>query len=159
MAAVAISIPVPITLAKVTCFFIFISVATLGIGTIHRPHGYLSMAYILIVDSQAEFRQQLVLQLEKAGHRAAAVATVSAATKLIEDEVPDLLATDGVLSDGSSTSLVQQAEAADAKILMLTGNSDRIVELDGAGQPYVSKPVAPEAFVQRVRQVLGDIEG
>jgi DNA-binding response OmpR family regulator len=159
MAAVAISIPVPITLAKVTCFFIFISVATLGIGTIHRPHGYLSMAYILIVDSQAEFRQQLVLQLEKAGHRAAAVATASAATKLIEDEVPDLLATDGVLSDGSSTSLVQQAETADAKILMLTGNPDRIVELDGAGQPYVSKPVAPEAFVQRVRQVLGDIEG
>jgi len=159
MAAVAISIPVPITLAKVTCFFIFISVATLGIGTIHRPHGYLSMAYILIVDSQAEFRQQLVLQLEKAGHRAAAVATASAATKLIEDEVPDLLVTDGVLSDGSSTSLVQQAEAADAKILMLTGNPDRIVELDGAGQPYVSKPVAPEAFVERVRQVLGDIEG
>ena len=116
------------------------------------------MAYILIVDSQAGFRQQLVLQLEKAGHRAAAVATASAATKLIEDEVPDLLATDGVLSDGSSTSL-QQAETADAKILMLTGDPDRIVELDGAGQPYVSKPVAPEAFVQRVRQVLGDIEG
>ena len=117
------------------------------------------MAYILIVDSQAEFRQQLVLQLEKAGHRAAAVATVSAATKLIEDEAPDLLATDGVLSDGSSTSLVQQAEAAGAKILMMTGNPDRIVEFDGAGQPYVSKPVAPEAFVQRVRQVLGEAEG
>ena len=116
------------------------------------------MAYILIVDSQAEFGQQLVLQLEKAGHRATAVATVSAATKLMEDEVPDLLATDGVLSDGSSTSLVQQAETAGAKVLMMTGNPDRIVELDGAGQPYVSKPVAPEALVQRVRQVLGDIE-
>jgi DNA-binding response OmpR family regulator len=43
------------------------------------------MAYILIVDSQTEFRQQLVLQLDKASHRAAAVATVSAATKLMED--------------------------------------------------------------------------
>ena len=117
------------------------------------------MAYILIVDSQAEFCQQLVLQLEKAGHRAAAVATVSAATKLMKDEVPDLLATDGVLSDGSSTSLVQQAETAGAKVLMMTGNPDRIVELDGAGQPYVSQPVAPKAIVQRVRQVLGDAEG
>jgi DNA-binding response OmpR family regulator len=117
------------------------------------------MAYILIVDSQAEFCQQLVLQLEKAGHRAAAVATVCAATKLIEDEVPDLLATDGVLSDGSSTSLVQRAETAGAKVLMMTGNPDRIVEFDGAGQPYVSKPVAPEAFVQRVRQVLGGVQG
>jgi DNA-binding response OmpR family regulator len=117
------------------------------------------MAYILIVDSQAEFRQQLVLQLERAGHRAVAVATVSAAAKLMEDKVPDLLATDGVLSDGSSTSLVQQAEAAGAKVLMMTGNPDRIIELDGAGQPYLSKPVAPEAFVQRVRQVIGEAEG
>jgi DNA-binding response OmpR family regulator len=117
------------------------------------------MAYILIVDSQAEFRQQLVLQLDKAGHRAAAVATVSAAIKLIEDEVPDSLATDGVMSDGSSASLVQQAEAAGAKVLMMTENPDRIIEPDGAGQPYVSKPVAPEAFIQRVRQVLGEVEG
>ena len=116
------------------------------------------MAYILIVDSQAEFRQQLVLQLDKVGHRAAAVATVSAAIQLIEDEVPDLLATDGVLSDGSSTSLVQQAQAAGAKVLIMTGNPDRIVELDGAGRPYLSKPVAPEAVVQRVRQVLGEAE-
>jgi DNA-binding response OmpR family regulator len=117
------------------------------------------MAYILIVDSQAEFRQQLVLQLDKAGHRAAAVATVSAAIKLIEDEVLDLLGTDGVLSGGSSASLVQQAEAAGAKVLMMTENPDRIIEPDGAGQPYVSNPVAPEAFIQRVRQVLGEVEG
>jgi DNA-binding response OmpR family regulator len=45
------------------------------------------------------------------------------------------------------------------KILVMTGNPDRIVELDGAGQPYVSKPVAPEVFVQRVRQVLGGVQG
>jgi DNA-binding NtrC family response regulator len=76
------------------------------------------MAYILIVDSQAEFCQQLVLQLDKAGHRAAAVATVSAATKLSRAR-PDLPATDGVPSDGSSASLVQQAEAAGAKVLMI----------------------------------------
>jgi CheY-like chemotaxis protein len=37
------------------------------------------MAYILIVDTQAEFRQQLVRLLEQAGHRAVAVATISEA--------------------------------------------------------------------------------
>jgi len=42
---------------------------------------------------------------------------------------------------------------------MMTGNPDRIVELTGAGQPYVSKPVSPEAFVQRVGRMLGDVEG
>ena len=112
------------------------------------------MAYILIVDSQVEFRQQLVRLLEQAGRRATAVASVSEATSLLQTEVPDLLATDVVLTDGSSTSLVQQAEAAGAKTLMMTGNPDRIIEFDGAGKPYLSKPFLPDLFVQRVREML-----
>jgi CheY-like chemotaxis protein len=65
------------------------------------------MAYILIVDSQAEFRQQLIRLLEQAGHRAAAVATVSEATDILQAEVPDILATDVVLIDRSSAGLVK----------------------------------------------------
>lgn len=41
-----------------------------------REQSYVNMTYILLVDSQAEFRQELVVQLERAGHQAAAVATV-----------------------------------------------------------------------------------
>ena len=52
------------------------------------------MAYILIIDSQAEFRQELLRLLEQAGHGAAAVATVSEAANILQTEVPDLLATD-----------------------------------------------------------------
>jgi DNA-binding response OmpR family regulator len=65
-----------------------------------------------------------------------------------------LLATDVVLTDGSSTSLVQEADEAGAKTLMMTGNPDRIIEFDGAGQPYLSKPFLPDLFVQRVREML-----
>jgi hypothetical protein len=36
----------------------------------------------------------------------------------------------------------------------MTGNPDRIVEFDGAGQPYLSKPLRAEAFVQRVEEIL-----
>jgi DNA-binding response OmpR family regulator len=114
------------------------------------------MAYVLVVDSQAGVRQQLVRLLEQAGHRATAVATVSEATTLLQDEVPDLLATEGVLIDGSSTSLVEQAEAAGAKTLMLTGSPDRIVDFDAAGQPYLSKPFPPDLFLERVRKILGE---
>ena len=114
------------------------------------------MAYILIVDSQAEFRQDLLLCLEKAGHRATAVGTTIEAAKLVQDDVPDLFATDAVLIDGSSTNLTKQAEAAGAKILMLTGSADRIVEFAGTGQPYLSKPFTPEAFLQCVRDILGE---
>ena len=47
-----------------------------------------------------------------------------------------MLATDVVLTDGSSTSVVQQAEAAGANTLMMTGNPDQIIEFVGAEHPY-----------------------
>src|SRR4029453_4531629 len=83
-----------------------------------------------------------------------AVATIAEAASILALEVPNLLATDVVLIDGSSTSLAKQAEAAGAKTLMMTGSPDRIVEFDGAGQPYLSRPFQPEAFLERVRQIL-----
>jgi DNA-binding response OmpR family regulator len=112
------------------------------------------MPHILVLDTQAEVRRQLVVMLEQAGHRATAVATISEASTLIEDDTPDLLATDAVLIDGSSESLVKQANAAGAKILIMTGSADRIVELDGAGQPYLSKPFTLEVFLERVTEIL-----
>jgi two-component system nitrogen regulation response regulator GlnG len=112
------------------------------------------MARILIVDTQAELRYQLVRLLEQAGHRTTAVATISEATSLLKDHVPDLLATNVVLTDGSGINLAKQAEAAGAKVLMITGSPDRIVEFDGSGQRYLSKPFPPEAFLRRVQEIL-----
>jgi DNA-binding response OmpR family regulator len=112
------------------------------------------MARILIVEAQTDLRHRLVSLLEQAGHSATAVATIAEAAGILAVDVPDLLATDVVLIDGSSTSLAKQAEAAGAKTLMMTGSPDRIVEFDGSGQPYLSKPFPPEAFLQRVQQLL-----
>ena len=94
------------------------------------------MAYIPIVDSQVEFRQQLVQLLEQAGHRATAVASVSEATSLLQTEVPDLLVTDVVLTDGSNTSLVQQAEAT----VRLNWSSARCLSRRRARRGSVSRP-------------------
>ena len=112
------------------------------------------MTPILIVDTQSELRHQLVRLLEQAGHSATAVATVSEATAILSEDVPDLMATNVVLIDGSGIRLAKQAEAAGAKILMLTGSPDRVGEFDGSGQRYLSKPFAPEAFLQRVQEIL-----
>ncbi|MBV8337471.1 MAG: hypothetical protein JO358_18920 [Alphaproteobacteria bacterium] len=113
------------------------------------------MALILIVDTQAELRGQLVRALERVGYSATAVATVSQAAQILAAGAPDLVATDVILTDGSSTGLAQQAEALGAKTLMMTGNPDRIVEFDGAKQPYLSKPFSVEVFVARVQEILG----
>jgi len=119
-----------------------------------RAKCLLDMARILIVDTQTELRHDLVRLLEQAGHQATAVATVSEAASILRDEVPDLLATNVVLIDGSGISLAKQAETAGAKVLMVTGSPDRIVEFDGSGQRYLSKPFPPDAFVQRVQEIL-----
>ena len=112
------------------------------------------MARILIVDTQSELHHQLVRLLEQAGHSAIAVATISEAATILRDDVPDLLATNVVLIDGSGTNLAKQAEAAGAKVLMITGSPDRIVEFDGSGQRYLSKPFPAEAFLRRVQEML-----
>jgi len=112
------------------------------------------MAHILIVDTQSELRHQLVRLLEQAGHRAAAVATISEAASILEKDVPDLLATNVVLTDGSGTRLAKQAETAGAKILMITSSPDRMIEFDGSGQQYLSKPFPLEAFLRRVQEIL-----
>jgi len=112
------------------------------------------MAHVLIVDSHAGVHEQLVRLLEKAGHAATAVATVSEAASMLPTLVPDLLATDAVLTDGSGANLVQQAKALGTKTLMMTGNSDRIVECEAAGQSYLSKPFLPDLFLKRVEEVL-----
>jgi DNA-binding response OmpR family regulator len=75
------------------------------------------LARILIVDTQIELRHQLIRLLEQAGHSVTAVATISEATSILEERVPDLLATNVVLTDGSSASLAKQAEAGGAKTL------------------------------------------
>ena len=41
---------------------------------------------------------------------------------------------------------------------MMTGNPDRIIEFDGAGQPYLSKPFLPDLFVQRMRECFRETD-
>jgi hypothetical protein len=50
------------------------------------------MAHVLMVDSHAGVREQVVRLLEQAGHSATAVATVSEAASMLPTLVPDLLA-------------------------------------------------------------------
>jgi len=45
-----------------------------------------------------------------------------------------------------------QAEAAGEKILMMTGNPDRLVEFVGSGQPHFSKRFPPEGFRNELKK-------
>ncbi len=40
------------------------------------------------------------------------------------------------------------------RLLMMTGSPDRIIEFDGDGQPYLSKPFPPDVFLKCVQEML-----
>jgi DNA-binding response OmpR family regulator len=86
-------------------------------------HAVKDVGWIRHVSSSSTLRRildRLVSLLERAGHSATAVATIAEAASILAINVPDLLATDVVLTHGSSTSLAKQPEAAGAKTLMTT---------------------------------------
>ena len=76
---------------------------------------FLYMAIVLIVDSQAGVRQQVVRLLAQAGHRATAVATVSEATSLLQLRSPTCWRPMPCWPTAQATNVVQQAEAAGAQ--------------------------------------------
>jgi DNA-binding response OmpR family regulator len=112
------------------------------------------MAYILIVEAQTPLHEQLARLIEERGHHVMVVATLKDASDILTTIAPDILAADATLIDGSSDNLVRQAKDLGAKIIMMTGSPERIIEFDGAGQPYLSKPFPPEALVEKVEEVL-----
>lgn len=112
------------------------------------------MAYILIVDREAAFRQYLIHLIEQAGHRAIAVAKIAEATRILQQITPDMLATDVVVADGSSAGLIRWVTRLGAQTLLMTRSSARMTEFDGAGQAYLQKPFLPQRFVQRVKEML-----
>src|SRR5438132_12740283 len=73
---------------------------------------WLDMARILIVDTQTDLRHRLVRLLEEAGHSATAVATIAEAASILAVDVPDLLATDVMLTEGPRTTHGRHAETA-----------------------------------------------
>jgi len=78
---------------------------------------------VLNIITQTEFRQKLVQPLEIGRQCATAVsAAIFEASGILQARVPGLLATDVVLTDGSSIKFAQQAAALGAKTLMIIGN-------------------------------------
>lgn len=112
------------------------------------------MAYILIIDREAVFRQHLIHLIEQAGHRAIAVATIAEATRILQQITPDMLATDVVVADGSSAGLIRRVTRLGAQTLLMTRSPARMAEFDGAGQAYLQKPFLPQRFVQQVKEML-----
>ena len=123
------------------------------------------MARILIVDDDPDFVATTRIVLEHSGHVVASAANSDEALECIEEDAPDLVILDVIMSsvlDGLRVSqeLERHAEHRSIPILMVTSiagtnyaelfPTDEYVRVDG----FLSKPVSPDRLAKEVEQLL-----
>jgi DNA-binding response OmpR family regulator len=117
------------------------------------------MAKILVADDDAEIRDSLRLLMEQEGHRVICVSDGREALVKIRDEKPALAILDIVMPglDGFKLARLLRESPPAPRIIFLTSRNlewDRKVSDQVGAEAYLNKPVRPEEFLAKVKQVL-----
>jgi DNA-binding NarL/FixJ family response regulator len=123
-----------------------------------------SASYIvLVVDDSPETLSLLTDTLEDAGITALVARSGGAALALIERVTPDVVLMDAVMPemDGFETCrrIKQNKDMSHVPVIFMTGLSDTehvVMGLEAGGVDYVTKPVAPNEMLARIRVHLAN---
>jgi DNA-binding NtrC family response regulator len=117
------------------------------------------MAHLLVVDDERSARSTLALLLRKRGHRVAEAEGVTAATKLLAEDVFDLVVTDLRMPDGDGLDVLRtaKAHAPATEVILLTAYAEwksakeaiRLGALD-----YFEKGQEPDELNHRIDKAL-----
>jgi CheY-like chemotaxis protein len=124
------------------------------------------MAKVLVVDDDPDFVKVTTKVLETAGHEVVSAANGAKALKLMRQDPPDVVLLDIMMSyilDGLDVSreMAEDPALKDVPVLMVTS----LTGVKGSGMfptdeyipvnEWLSKPVSPDALLERVNEVLG----
>jgi len=113
---------------------------------------------VLVVDDDESIRDTLVGVLASASIRAVGVGTAKEALKLVPLHEPAVVVVDYRLPDSSGIELAKELKDRDPEmpVLLLTGFASLDSAITAVGQldAYLIKPVAPQTFLQTIRNAL-----
>jgi diguanylate cyclase (GGDEF)-like protein len=113
---------------------------------------------VLVVDDDEGIRDTLVGVLASASIRAVGVGTAHEALKLVPLHEPAVVVVDYRLPDSSGIELAKELKDRDPEmpVLLLTGFASLDSAIASVGQldAYLIKPVAPQTFLQTIRNAL-----
>ena len=113
---------------------------------------------MLVVDDDEGIRETLVGVLASAAIRAVGVGTAAEALKLVPLHEPAVVVVDYRLPDSSGIELAKELKDRDPEmpVLLLTGfaSLDSAIAAVGQLDAYLIKPVAPQTFLQTIRNAL-----
>ena len=119
------------------------------------------MAFVLIVDDEADLASLVEFNLHQAGLETAIALTGERALQLAQQRVPDVVLLDLMLPDISGKEVCRRLRAEprtrEVPIVMLTARgeeSDRVEGFEVGADDYVSKPFSPRELVLRLKAIL-----
>ena len=121
----------------------------------------MSRQSVLLIEDEADIRELVGYNLDKAGYHVTCVVTGEQALAAIEVDVPDLVLLDLMLPgmDGLNVChrLKKDPRTGSIPIVMLTAKgeeSDIVRGLNMGADDYITKPFSPRVMVARVQAVL-----
>ncbi len=119
-------------------------------------------AKILVVDDEPNLLRMVGYTLQTEGFVVVVAQNGAEALEKVQTEKPDLVLLDVMLPDMSGVEVCEQLrkrpEAIDLPIIMLSALSqvqDKVKCLEAGADEYVTKPIAPEELIARVKALLG----
>jgi two-component system phosphate regulon response regulator PhoB len=120
-----------------------------------------SKAHILVVEDDPDIRELLAYSLGKEGYIILQAASGEAATRIMEDVLPDLILLDVMLPGMDGLELLRRLKSDQrfktVPIILASAKgeeSDVVAGLELGAEDYVTKPFSPRVLLARVRTAL-----
>lgn len=121
----------------------------------------MTLASILVVDSDIQAREQIAQELRELGHDVDELDTAGSAIQAVRRMCPDLMVCDIMLPDLSGIELLNDVRRSDElrklRVLMTSatpGSADVVTALESGADDYVHKPVDLQELTARVGACL-----
>lgn len=121
----------------------------------------MTLASILVVDSDTQARQQIARELRELGHDVDELDTAGSAIKAVRDTCPDLMVCEFALPDLSGIELLNDVRSSDElrklRVLMTSatpGSGDVVAALESGADDFVAKPLDIQELAARISACL-----
>ena len=116
------------------------------------------MSFVLLIDDEIAITESLAFAIERAGLDTRSVHTLSDASRILEDSVPQLIVLDIMLPDGNGLDWLRDLRTQTrTPVIILSSHDetiDRIIGLEIGADDYVVKPFSPREVTARIRAIL-----
>ena len=116
---------------------------------------------ILVVDDEAEVRDLLAADLQRAGYKVTCAGDVPQAEAAVRGSRPDLVVLDWVLPGVPGLTFARRLRndqrTKDVSIVLLTARAeeqDKVTALESGADDYVTKPFSPRELLARIKAVM-----